>query len=260
MPIRRLNFTKRLKLTRERVAVRLSPKAAGQPRTFDVTFNLPEGLPGNARVFVEAYRSSPAARMRFDFGTVAVRTPPAMDARRLAEFGDDLPPLFRVKVTDAQDQPGRLLADATGIKAADPDEKPDRRKGILHIHHRDLEGLVWELDFDNPGYEPTLWIDKAADPARELGHDAKFAALVYPEVLRATLVKILVDDPDLAEDAAGWGRRWFEFARALPGMAGDEVRPDDDPEDKRAWIGRAVRQFARQRDFGLAFRPAPGDD
>ena len=197
-------------------------------------------LPAGARVFVEAYRSSPAGRMRFDLGTVAEVAEAGPQRRALADFDDDLPPpLFRVKVTDVSDLPGRLLADASGIRAVDPDAKPAGRVGLLYVAHRDLKGPVWSLDLDYAGYEPTLWIDADADAARELPHDARFAGLVYPEVLRQILQHVRVTNPALAE-AGEWGRPWVEFAAGLAGMQGVEFDATAEDDGTHPWVADAV--------------------
>ena len=67
--IRRFNYTGRKKIPRTKVLIRLIQTADGL-LAFDATFNL-EGLslPGNAHIFIEAYRRAffsafPAARFK----------------------------------------------------------------------------------------------------------------------------------------------------------------------------------------------------
>lgn len=258
MPIRRLNFTKRRRLTSQEVQIHLSPASQGLPRLFDVHLQLPSDLPPDGRVFVEAYRTSPPARMRFDFGSVSRLEPPPSDRRRLSAFTEDVPPpQFRVKVTDVSARRGRLLAEGR-IRPVVPDEDSRKRSGILHVYHKDLEGLVWDLDFDNPGYEPTLFIDDTADAARDLAHDPRFIALVYPEVLRRTLAKILIDDRDLAED--GWGAPWMKFARGIPDVRSEEPASGAEREEWETWIAEVVKAFARQKHFQSAFAQPEGSE
>lgn len=258
MPIRRLNYTRRQKLTREQVRIRLLQDGQGS-RPFDAELRLPQQLPDDALVFVEAYRSSPSTRMRFDFGTVGRLSPPPLDDRRLEDFGEDLTSvLFRVKVTDVNSQRGKLLADAHRIKPIDPMQEPDRRQGILNTEWVDLEGLVWDVDV-RCSSGPRLLIDKHADHEKTLPDDLRFQALVYPQVLRRVL-ETVVGDLDSVGDSESWEGRWFHFAKTLPGMAAEELRPDDDGERKMEWVESAVRRFAQYHHFRDRFAPTGGDE
>jgi len=255
MPIRRLNYTKRKKLTREQVRIRLSPSAHGGARTFDADLTMPPGLPGDARVFVEAYQASPAARMRFDFGTVDAMHPPPMEKRRLEDFNNDLPPLFRVKVTDARDQPGKLLADAHQIRPVDPDEKPDRRQGILYISWDDNDGLPWRLELDDDR-GAILYIDETADPNHELPGRIEFRALVYPEIIRRVLTSILIEhEGQFIEDSESWHGRWVSFPHDGFGFTDPPPDPDEEDMEKQAWIDAAVRWCSRRAGFCAALAP-----
>lgn len=256
MPIRRLNYTKRKKLTRDQVRIRLTPNGDGRPRTFHADLTLPPDLPGDARVFVEAYRSSPAARMRFDFGTVDAVRAPAPDEARLTDFNDDLPPpLFRVKVTDAREAPGKLLAEAHQIRPFDPDEKPDQRRGILFTAWRHLDGTVWELDLDGT-VGPQLFIDLTADPNHELPGRTYFKALVYPEVIRRVLTFVLIEnDGAYVDDTTSWHGRWLRFPREMYGFTEETPPADASEEDKRAWIDDAVKFCARKAGLAQAMAP-----
>lgn len=259
MSIRRLNYTKRKRLTLDQVRIALSPAGQGRPRTFSADLNLPSGLPGDARIFVEAYRSSPAARMRFDFGTVAALQPPAAEHCRLTEFDDDLPPpLFRVKITDTNDQPGRLVADAQRLRPLDPDEQPDRQRGILYTQWRDNDGPVWELDILDDRRGPVLYIDQTADPDRVLPSTLQFKAFVYPEIIRRILTEVL-DDQDSSEDPEGWQRAWLNFPRQRFGFM-VPAPTDNDDDLKKGWVDDAVRWCSRTSGFCQALAPKETDE
>lgn len=249
MPIRRLNYTKRRKLSRDQVQITLSPSDEDQPRTFSAEFKLPSDLPGSARIFVEAYRTSPAARMRFPFGTVDAPRQPAPDACRLTDFSHDLPPLFRIKITDVDERRGRLVADMQRIQPIVPDDKPDRRRGILYTAWRGNDGLVWELEFDDT-LGPILYIEEQADPFHELPSKIDFKALVYPELMRQALREALRDGHDL-DDPEGWQAKWISFPRIAFGFT--ESLPADD--EREEWIDAAVRWCARKTGFAAALAP-----
>jgi len=67
MTIRRLNYTSRHRIERGHVRVSLVDPNV-RPAEVQATVELPDGLPADARVFVEAYQRT--TRLRFDFGTV----------------------------------------------------------------------------------------------------------------------------------------------------------------------------------------------
>lgn len=261
MSIRRLNYTKRKKLLSKHVRIRLSPKAEEKARTFEADLQLPAGLPADAQVVVEAYRSSPAARMRFDFGTVGAVRPPPTEERRLEDFDDVLPPpLFRVKVTDTAGEPGKLLADAHQIRPIDPDEEPNRTRGILYISWKDNEGPVWELELDDPR-GPQLFIDKTADPHHELPGRIEFKALVYPEVIRRVLTWILFDGQgNSVDDPESWHGFWLLFPQRAFGFSEQPPKTDSDDDTKFAWIDAVVRHCSREAQFCQALSPKEGDD
>lgn len=258
MSIRRLNYTKRKKLTLDQVHIALSPAGQGRPRSFTADLKLPAGLPGDARVFVEAYRSSPASRMRFDFGTVAALQPPDAEQCCLTEFDDDLPPpLFRIKITDTNDQPGRLVADAQRIRPLDPDKQPGRQRGILPIAWGNNDGPVWELDLDGAS-GPVLIIDNTADPDRVLPSTLQFKALVYPEIIRRVLTEVL-DDQDSSEDPEGWQRAWLNFPRQRFGFM-VPAPTDKNDSSKKDWVDDAVRWCSRTAGFCQALAPKETDE
>lgn len=250
MPIRRLNYTKRRKLNREQVRITLSPADQDQPRTFSVEFNLPAFLPGSARIFVEAYRTSPAARMRFPFGTVDSPRHPAPHECLLTDFAHDLPPLFRVKITDFGERRGTLIADVQRIQPVLPDDQPDHRTGILYTAWRNNDGLVWELEYDD-SLGPILYIDDRADPFHDLPTKIEFKALVYPEIMRQALTEALRDGHSI-EDVEGWQSKWISFPRIAFGFT--EALPADG--EREEWIDAAVRWCARKAGFAAALAPA----
>jgi hypothetical protein len=228
-------------------------------RTFDAELDLPDKLPADALVFVEAYRGSPAARMRFPWGTVG--HPVAPQNRRLSDFaGDERTPLFRVKVTDASGQPGRLLADGSQIRPIDPDEKPDTKRGILYTVWGDNEGLVWRLDLTNYHEGPCLVIDTTADPDRQLPITKPFRALVYPEIVRRVLSSLLLDEDHggegaLNDDTLHWPKQWLHFPREGFGYAETPPGLEDTEDTKQDWIDNAVKHCAKSAGFCKLIAP-----
>lgn len=247
MAIRRMNYTKRTNLHKHHVQISLGPENGAGVRTFSVNLYLPDTLPASAMLALEAYNSSPPVRMRYDLGTVGSPRVLPPDEAVLTDFPREVEtPMFRLKAIDVDENRGRLIADARQIRPINAADKAETRQGLLYIGHRKLDGLVWDLEVDRPGEEPTLWIDTDADPARELARDPKFVALVYPEVFRGVLTHLIIDeDMNGIGDDSEWGHAWFTFARGLPTMAGEpEPTPEHDDEERRQWIARAIRAFA----------------
>lgn len=256
MAIRRLNFTKRKKLTRDEVRIRLSERVEGEPRTFHADLNLPGELPADALVFIEAQRASPFARMRFPWGTVGAPRPP--EGRVLTDFPEELgPPVFRVKVTSSDGTRGKLLAEAHRIQPVDPSEQPDNRRGILPISWQNNDGLVWKLDVDDSA-GPRLFIDETADPFRDLPARAYFRALIFPEVMRQVLTYIL-RDADSLDELETWRQTWISLPRLSFGFTEAYPREDDHAEQD-AWVDAAVKWCARKAGFCRAMAPEAGDE
>lgn len=258
MTIRRLNYTRRIELQEKHIQVSIGARGTNGALTFSVSLNLPDGLPADAALSLEAYSASPPARQRFALGSVGCpRLPDGADALLRDLPTEATKPLFRFKVIDTSRTPGRILASANQLRPVDSEGQADHRKGLLHIAHQDLDGPIWELEIDNPGFEPTLWIDSYADPDREFSQDPKFIALVYPEVFYRVLTFLIIDDEmRTIDDEAEWGHAWFQIANGLPAMANDDLpRADAQHEERRQWIESATRSFAKQFDLRELIRP-----
>lgn len=235
MPVKRLNFTNRVKLTREQANILIYPT---EPATFEAVLDLshlPEHA-ANARVFVEAYHRT--TRMRFDFGTVRQITTPI--DRQLLEFDDWKSISFRVKVTDMTESPGRIVAWANNIHPKSPDDQPEN--DLVRWKDAELDGRLWDMDFDEKG--PYVLVEKQIGHAN-VGTDALFIATAYPEILRRTLQEALLNARVAEDDPEHWFSTWYT------GYFGSRFHlpkvPDaHDQEARRQWIENTVNAFARQ--------------
>ena len=274
---RRFNYTRRRTLGPDEARVTLhlaqdgGSASAESLRRFEFTFepDPAQPLPPSARVFVEAYRSSPPARMRFDFGTVE-RIKPPEDLSLPAFVGSRLPPLFRVKVTDAEREPGKLLAVREGITLKTPGGGASGRRGLLWIAWEDIAPLAWSLEFRENG--PHLLIDQQVDPDETLTRDPLFRGLIYPEVFRRVFTHLLIDEPGLAEgaieDEEAWPLSWLALPRETLGFEEQPPPPggdaqDPDGEERRHWISELVKHAAVRQNLHKAlaeFRGNPMED
>jgi hypothetical protein len=262
MTIRRLNYTKRLELRGQQVQVILRPPNAEGVKSFSVALALPDGLPKDAVLSLEAYCSNPPIRQRFDLGTVFNPQLPAGDSALLRDFqASATDPLFRFKVIDVTGLRGKIVANADQIRPVRSGGEADTRQGLLHITHQELEGPIWELHINNPSFEPTLIIDSEADAARELSRDPKFIALVYPEVFRRVLTHLIISERMATIDDPGeWGYAWYDLAKTLPGMSGDALpRAEAQASEREEWIENATRAFAWRANLRELIRPQTED-
>jgi hypothetical protein len=235
--IRKLNFTGRKKIRRTRVRVDLLRDTDGR-RCFDIALSL-EGmaLPAKAHVYVEAYHRT--AYQRFDCGQVAdLRIP---EDRRLLRFSETRQPLFRVKVVDRSRGLGRILAAVDKVRAQSVDNLPSDAQSLLFVEYDDLGNAIWQLELE--GDWPVLRLNHNADDIGLVASsDRRFLPLVYPEVFRQILVRVLLiddhSDPYCDDD---WPSLWLQLACGLPGVG---MPPDRGRIDQGAWIDTAVESFS----------------
>ena len=93
---------------------------------------------------------------------------------------------------------------------------------------------------------PQLLVNRDAKPSwKELARSPYFITLVYPEVLRRILLKVLVEDNWSEEDDdSDWGSDWIRFARNLGGL--HPVPAPSMKLEREIWVTDAVSAFARR--------------
>ena len=234
--IRKFNYTGRKKIRRSDVRIDLLRDDDNQ-RYFNLSLHLEEmELPETARVYVEAYHRS--GYQRFDFGTVGRLRIPA--DRTLGSISTSAMPLFRIKIVDKTSTHGRILASVDKIRPAGGDNQPVGSRSLLFVEYEDLGHTVWQLDLD--GDWPVLRLNRTVDEISLIASsDSRFLSLVYPEVLRQILTRILIvdehTDPDCDDD---WPSLWLKLASSLPGMS---VPYQTSKAGRRTWIENAVEAF-----------------
>lgn len=253
MPVKRLNFTNRSRLTREQANIRVYP---GTPATFEAELNLSHlsDSAGTAHVFVEAYHRT--TRMRFAFGTVADIRPPSPAELRLTEFPDWKDVSFRVKVTDVTEVPGRIVAWANRIHPKGPED--DKQSDLVRWKDAELNGRLWDMEFDENG--PVVLVEKSVGHAA-VGQDGRFIAVAYPEILRRSLSEALLVEKTTGDDPEHWFTAWnkgyLTVKLGLPPVPEDA----NDVEQRRDWIEQAIAAFGtefRVIDRWLAASAAKG--
>lgn len=246
--IRKINFTGRKKIRRTNVRVDILRDAEGR-RFFNLHADLSDlRLPSNARIYAEAYHRT--AYQRYDFGTLSSRRNPA--DRRLSRFSDSAIPLFRVKVVDRTSAHGRILAALDKIRPESVDNEPAGSHSLLFVEYDDLGNKIWQLDLD--GDWPVLKLNQKVDEISLVASsDQRFFALVYPEVFRQILTRIVIEDehtdPDCDDD---WPSLWLKLARCLPGMG----VPPVSKIEQESWIVNATEAFSAKFDVLAKFNRA----
>ncbi len=243
MPIRRINFTGRRRLTKEDVEIRLDEDA--RPPSFEVTrlslqrHNLAE----NAQIWVEAYRQS--TYMRFPLGTIS--QPTYTGSKSLGEFNSPEGILFRVKVTSPSNPAGQLLAEIDKIRPEMPDGE---RESLLPVRRDDsLEHEVFRVDFED---RPVLLINGRLSGWKEISTEPGFVALAYPNVLRTILTRILLVEEHIDDmDDDDWRSQWLRFARSHPGIG--EVPTSTDDSDLEQWIEQVLVAFCKSTQIRNKF-------
>jgi len=237
--IRRFNYTGRKKIPRSRISVRTARTPEG-PLSFDADMDF-EGLtlPVTGKVFVEAYRG--AYFRRFPCGTAFNLRPPrekvldGIDPEKLV--------IFRVKVVDRK---GRIVAAADRIIPKRNEEDPAGRLCLLPVEFIDLGHVIWRLDLESDW--PCLQLNSRVDQIRETARsDPYFLVLVYPEIVRQILHRIVVEEDhnDPVTDPDDWMSQWLRF---VINMSGRSVLPpcgESEPvlQEKLRWIDDAVEVF-----------------
>lgn len=240
---RRINSTGRRRISHEHVSVALLPHNGDDiPRArADVELDgLP--FPESAALVLEAYQRMTTS-MRFDCGTVAEPTIP--DTLVLDDIDPAAPVLFRLKVVDREDHPGRLLGAANRLRP-NVDDSPDVRTSLFPIERRELHSEVWKVDMSDG---PTLLLNyNIPNLTAMIQKDPLIQGLLLPAALRIVLEAIVLD-PAIEEDEDDtWKARWLRFCREELKLGDDPAECEDD-DTRQAWVDDGVRAFCKSYNF-----------
>jgi len=250
---RRLNYTKRRRISRKQALITMSDAHGDDPPIFNADINL-SGLkfPGEARVFVDVYRHT--AWQRFDFGTV--KSIQAPDNRALLDFGAGEGVRFRVKVVEPHSSNGRaarILGQADGIT---PDHAGRRRSLLPLDPDPNLRDEVWRLDIDERDGPLVRVSTHLVRDRHALARSPAFVSLALPEILRRILLWALADglpDDDDWETPQG---QWILLACRLlkvpspPQTLDNQADGSDARED---WVDKVVSRFCQNTKIHQKF-------
>lgn len=252
---RRVNFTGRKRIMRDRVSLRLARASSGSLTATMSALDLSDlDLPDHARIIVEIYHQT--YFHRFECGTVG--SPVMPTASEISEF--EAPDILkcRVKVIGppTSDAAGRILAHADRLPVEAEGEGSNASHGILRIGPSDLGSVLWTMDFDEG---PQLLINSDADDWRQVAHSEWFRAIVFPEAVRRISLWVLErleagDVPADDEDLENWCLYFKESLRMDPVEAREsEVETD-------AWSREAASAFAESYRIERLWAPLVSAD
>ena len=216
---RRLNYTGRIRIPRERVSVSIT-SADGNSEQCHVVFNS-EGISiaPDSRIYLEAY--SRGDQVRFDLGTLSQSA--THKPYSLGHLSNLRSVRFRLLVVESGKSGGRILAAADHLIASRPDAGDHDRRSILPVDFRDLGQEVWRLAFASD--QVTLLLNRRIPDIRQmaLGNDI-LRLTVLPAALREITLRLYLSPRDSAtsgdnevDDESDWRVVWRRFLSGLVG-------------------------------------------
>jgi hypothetical protein len=249
---RTFNFTGRKTIQHKDVRIHIRTD-----RTFDASWQVDESeFPADASVYIEAFTSGSPLVLRFPYGTFSAPQRPAKPD--LSALGGQAVG-FNVKFVDESADVGRLLGSAVNLRGAGEGEEGAYQQALLPVNPTDLRQQVWRLAFEHgrPWLEVNNRIDGIMDIART---DAAFFSLVYPNVVRNILARILLEEEftDIEGDLNDWKAQWLGWGVH---WHPDHERPiDGDASEQResweGWIDSVVDQFCQNHTVCERFTAA----
>jgi hypothetical protein len=251
--ISRFNYTDRIPLKAKmfNIVVREGP-----PRTFDIEWDLkdlPQPIPADTNVVVEAVASGSPMVLRFPFGTAFDPKPPSSGTDITELPGDTIN--FTVKLVDVTQEFGRLVGLCENIQSKSPGEDSEcGKQSILPVAPIDLGQRVWRISYESN--RPHLQVNKNVPDIMYIAqNDPRFFALVYPEVIRQVLVRSMIVEQhyEVTNDDDSWKDQWLRYAilwhpdQEMPPADLADPLDDDGREQLEVWIEEAVRGFCLKK-------------
>ena len=243
--IRRINYTKRVKINSESVDISVREIFGAAP-VATAAVRLDEyRLPADAEVVVEAYRKASYTRQRM--GTIGAM--PDRFEFALREFDTPAGVRFRLKVVGKREDMAKdaplLLGIADRISPSEGGNQDSDCDKLLRLVPAELNGEVWRLDLEDG---PVVQIERAYWDERSFVRTGWFFAMVIPTVFRESLRAALADNYRDIEDE-DWRSRWLRFSLTVPG----ERELPAVGTDTGDWIDSRVEAFCRQQKIRERF-------
>jgi hypothetical protein len=241
--IKRVNFTGRRRVPRERIMIEVFD---GDPRTFDAAIDLSDfDAPKDAQVVLEATCAGSNTIPRFEWGTVG--TPkPSTNRQLVGLHGHNI--FFSLKIIDRTEQVGRILGLAEVIRPIKGGEKTATgRRGILPVESADLGHEPWRLDFRSE--DVYLMVnEKIPDLKDRVRFDPQVYSLIYPPVVRSILQRALQEPVEEDDSSDHWATLWRQFGQTLHAEK-TKAPVEESEEEQEEWISEVVDSFCRDHSL-----------
>lgn len=252
--IRRLNYTKRVRLLREHISVTVAQPSPDHPASVRAEIDFTRyAFPVDALVFLEAYRQT--EWKRFDYGTVAA--PRAPEDVELPEFGSMDGVHFRVKVVAPPREEvstSRILAQADRIK---PSQDGPSRSLLPLDPDPTLRDEPWRLVIDEDDGPVVKVSTHLVRDRQAFAKSREFISLAMPEILRRILGWAVTSGTP-AEDEWDTPRgKWIRLGCGLLGQAEPPQEMSDTVGGAAAreeWVDEVVSRFCRMHRTAQVFR------
>ncbi|HCE45491.1 MAG TPA: hypothetical protein DET40_18275 [Lentisphaeria bacterium] len=235
------NYTGRRKLNNDTFDLKIQ-ETLDNPSSIQVKLHKDKisDISDHSTVWLEAYRGPRI--MRFGLGQLSKQT--CICKFILSDFGPMEPILFRLKIIDEKDELHPIKAWRDKIRPVSLLESEKRNKCILPVYPCDLKNLAWKIDWSEPT-RPVLQVNSRINTVRDVTsivkNDPDFAALVFPEVLRDVLSRLIDQEPEIDEDDEN---EWMIFGERLAGYKFEDSDNVDDTKILRdTWIDDVIQNF-----------------
>lgn len=240
--IRRINFTDRVKINKDKVTISLHSK--DELKWFDAVIEIEDlGFPKDASVIVEARYKG--LKQRFSFGTVGKMSPPASTV--ISDIPNTEYFYFDVVVVGKK---GKILGVSKNITLG-TETKSIGRTSLLPVNIIEMGNEIWRLGFDSTDDgRPIIEINKSIPEISTIAKtDMMFMSLVYSSSVRQILDRYLrLVNTDQEYDEETWLTQWNKFVsntlniKYRPHSTGDSEFLSDEQEQ---WISTCVDEFCR---------------
>jgi hypothetical protein len=244
MPVRRLNFTGRKRISKEHVELVVQTRDGYHE--LHVGFDLSDyGFPSTATVHLEAFKR--ARLQRFDYGSLSSFIAPS--DMKLTSFSSPEGLKFRLKVVDGDKYKGRILGESDNLHAVNAEAANGTEEALLPVEpSHELGSEVFRLDFSSD--EAHLLVNADLVDWRAVVRDPVFVCLVYPNILRQVLFHIVhVEGYRYYDEPTDWKSQWLVYTRDL--LKARPAPENDELDDVSMWVDDCVSAFcAKHRILG----------
>jgi len=240
------NYTGRKRLDNSTFQIEIREQKNGRSK-LEVTLvkeNITDISKG-AIAWVEAYRGSKMMRFRLGCWNES-----ETQTFSLSDFDEGEPLLFRIKIADENDAKHPIKGWRDRISPVVYDVNGQQKKSVLPVKPMNLGHIAWRLDWDD-SKRPILLVNSRINDARNVEsivkNDPDFAVLVFPQVIREVLIRLLLVEKADEDDE----NDWITFACNLVGTTCERAEGDDprDEELVETWVETVAQEFGREAEL-----------